>query len=58
MMKDKREYLALGEVAFFLIAWVLGIFSAVDHYRDRANPSTHNDIAATTPLEDGDGALE
>ena len=52
MRKDRREILAVGELALFLAAWMLGIFAAVEDYRNRLYPIPGNDIAATSNLSD------
>ena len=57
-MKDKREYLALGELAIFLVAWAIGLVVVIDHYRGNSDPSGRGEIAATSPSEETDGQLE
>ncbi len=43
---SKQEIPAVGELAVFLLAWVLGIFAALSDYSGRANPE--HDIAASS----------
>ncbi|MCA9229513.1 MAG: hypothetical protein KDA57_02585 [Planctomycetales bacterium] len=45
MGKDKQEFLAMGELTVFLLAWLLGITVALRG--DPLHSSPGNDIAAT-----------
>ena len=53
MLKDRQEFLVVGELLMFLLAWVLGVVAAVDDYRVRTNAKTGNDIAATSTTDGG-----
>ena len=58
MRKDRREILAIGELAVFVAVWMLGIVAVVDDYRGRLNPNAGNDIAATSNMSDLSDMLE
>ncbi len=45
MGKDKQEILAMGELAAFLLAWVLGVVAAL--HGDPAQSPVGNDLAAS-----------
>lgn len=47
MKKQQRSYLAIGELATFLVAWMLGILVVVDFYRETHDQRRANDLAAT-----------
>ncbi len=45
MGKDKQEILVMGELAAFLLAWVLGLVAALNG--DSSHSPTGNDLAAS-----------
>ncbi len=52
MQKDRREIIAIGELALFLAVWILGIVAVVDDYRGRAHHHAGNNIASTSNMSD------
>jgi len=58
MRMDRQGLLALGELAFFLMAWMLGIFAVLSDYRGAAHPGASDDVAATGGLADVRDMLE
>jgi len=58
MRMDRQGLLALGELAFFLMAWMLGIFAALNDYREAAHPGAGHDVAATSGFSDVQEVLE
>ena len=50
MRLGRRESFALGELALFLMAWMLAMVAALDDYAGRSNAAAKNNVAATEDL--------
>jgi hypothetical protein len=51
MLKDRQEFLAVGELALFLATWFATVWAAVDHFRQSSEYVRGNSLAATSHLE-------
>ncbi len=61
MLNDRQEMLAMGELAVFLLAWVLGIFVAVGNhsgYTTTENALAESSTASDRPAVESFGAAE
>ena len=48
MLKNRQEILAMGELAVFLLAWMLCVFAAWGDRYDRTNPNAKNALAVSS----------
>jgi hypothetical protein len=46
MRLGRREIFALGELALFVMAWIMTIVAALDNYQGRAKMAARNSVAS------------
>jgi len=46
MRLGRREIFALGELALFVMAWLMAIVAALDDYQGRAKMAARNSVAS------------
>ena len=46
MRRDRRDIFVLGELAAFVVAWLLAIVAALNDYQGRANSAARDNVAA------------
>jgi len=58
MKIGRQEVNTLGELAVFLVAWMVAIFATMDDYHGRVDPKAGPDIAATSSFSNLNNELE
>ena len=58
MRLDRQGLLALGELAFFLMAWMVGVLAMLSGSRDAAHSGAGDDVAASSSFSNVRDMLE
>ena len=58
MRQERRDILALGELAAFALAWLLAIVAALNDYQGRTNSAAQDNVAAGSSFSESLSTFE
>jgi hypothetical protein len=58
MQQGRREIFALGELAVFVMAWMLAIGTALSDYQGRTNSAARDNVAARSSISESLSTFE